>query len=236
VDFERAAETAPPGWRHFTIKDVDRLPRWVRSHELARVPAAERQALADGDPESIERVIRAFFWTLVYHLEPAMWDELSRAEPIHPGLLATLPAAPHRTLEIGAGSGRLTRHLSGRGESLLAVEPAIGLLRLLRERVPSVSVTAAWAEALPVQDGWSQLTAACGLVGPDDAVLRELDRVTARGGDIVLISPECPEWFERNGWRRLTMERVEAPAHAGWIEAFFGPPDPPHELVSRHIE
>lgn len=235
MDYERAVETAPPGWLHFTIKDIDRLPGWVRNHELARVPPAELKSLADGDPNTTERVLRAFFWTLVYHLEPAMWDELARVEPIHPGLLAALPAAPLRVLEIGAGSGRLTSHLAGRCESMLAIEPARGLAHLLRERLPDVCVTAAWAEALPIQDGWSQLTAACGLLGPDAAVLQELDRVTARGGDIVLISPESPEWFESNGWRRLTLEHLAAPPHAGWIDTFFGPPDPPHELVSRHI-
>jgi SAM-dependent methyltransferase len=235
VDYERAAETAPPGWRHFTIGDIDRLPAWVSSHEMARVPAAERTQLAEGDPQIKEKVIRALFWTLVYHLEPAMWDELARAEPIHPGLLASLPATPRRVLEIGAGSGRLTDHLAGRCETLLAIEPALGLANLLRRRLPDVFVAAAWAEALPVEDGWAQLTVACGLLGPEPATLQELARATGRGGDIVLISPECPEWFESNGWGRRTLERLTTPPHAGWIETFFGPLDPPHELVSKHI-
>ena len=235
MDYERAVETAPQGWRHFSIADIGRLPRWVRNHELGRVPPAERKALLDGDPAAQERVLRALFWTLVYDLEPARWDELAQAEPIHPGLLDALPAAPRRVLEVGAGSGRLTAHLAPRCESLLAIEPALGLAGMLRERLPDVRVTAAWAEALPVQDGWSQLTAACGLVGPDPAVLQELERVTARGGDIVLISPESPDWFESNGWRRLALEHIAAPPHAGWIDSFFGAPDPPHQLVAMHV-
>jgi SAM-dependent methyltransferase len=235
MDYERAVETAPPGWRHFTITDLDRLPTWVRNHELARLPPSERESLAGDDPETAERVLRALFWTLVYHLEPAMWDELSRAEPIHPGLIESLPAAPRRVVEVGAGSGRLTAHLAGRCETLLAIEPARGLAELLRERLPGVRIAAAWAEALPIQDAWSSLTVACGLVGPDAEVLRELDRVTASGGDIVLISPESPEWFESNGWLRLTLERLGAPSHASWIDSFFGVPDPPHTLVARRI-
>jgi SAM-dependent methyltransferase len=235
VDYKRAAETAPPGWRHFTLADVERLPPWVRSHELARVPPTDRKLLAAGDPGTTDRVLRAFFWTLVYHLEPAMWDELSRFEPIHPGLLASLPDRLLRVLEVGAGSGRFTAHLARRSETVLAIEPALGLANLLRSRVPEVRVVSAWAEALPVEDGWSQLTTACGSMGPDPAALQELARVTARGGEIVLISPECPEWFESDGWDRLTLERLAAPPHAGWIDAFFGPLDPPHELVSKHI-
>lgn len=86
-----------------------------------------------------------------------------------------------------------------------------------------------------VQGGWSNLTTVCGVVGPDDAVLDELERVTARGGEIVLFSLEQPEWFESNGWRRLNLERVAAPPRDPWIDDFFGPPDPPHQSVSRHI-
>jgi SAM-dependent methyltransferase len=234
MEYERAVESAPPGWRHFTISDLDRLPAWVRSHELARVPDAERDLLARGDHEVRERVLRAFFWTLVYHLEPEMWDQLARAEPIHPDLLAALPTA-HRVLEIGAGSGRLTAHLAERCRSLVAIEPSTGLGRLLRKRLADVCVVAAWAEALPVRDAWSQLTTACGSLEPDATVLRELERVTESGGEIVLISPERPDWFERNGWQRRSFDPQPAPPHENWIDSFFGPLDPPHELVSRRI-
>ncbi|HVS47678.1 MAG TPA: methyltransferase domain-containing protein [Candidatus Dormibacteraeota bacterium] len=235
MDYELAVESAPPGWRHFTFSDLDRLPAWVRDHELARVPDAERVLLVAGDHEVRERALRAFFWTFVYHLEPERWDELARAEPIHPGLLKALPTALGRVLEIAAGSGRLTAHLAPRCTSLVAVEPSAGLRRLLRQRLADVHVVAAWAEALPIQDGQSQLTAACGSLGPDPSVLVELERVTGRGGEIVLISPEQPEWFEANGWQRLSFDPVPAPPHEDWIDAFFGPLDPPHELVSKTI-
>jgi SAM-dependent methyltransferase len=235
MDYDRAAETAPPGWRHFTIADLDRLPAGVRAHELARVPRADRDLLAAGDRAASARILRAFFWTLVYHLEPDRWDALALAEPIHPGVLAALPTSRGRVLEIGAGSGRLTIHLAGRCTSLIAIEPSAGLGRLLRRRVPGIQVVAGWAEALPLQDRWSELTVACGLVGPDTAVLDELERVTDVGGDIVLISPERPEWFRGHGWRHLSFERLPAPPHNEWIESFFGPLDPPHELVSKRI-
>lgn len=235
MDYQRAVETAPAGWHHFTIADLDRLPNWVRDHELARVPPAERDLLAAGDRKIRDRVVRAFFWTLVYHLEPEMWDALALAEPIHPGLLATLPTATDRVLEIGAGSGRLTAHLAKRSRSLIAIEPSTGLGRLLRKRLADVCIVTAWAEALPFEDSCFQLTAACGSLGPDTTVLDELERVTGSGGEIVLISPEQPEWFERNGWRRLSLDPLRAPPHEVWIDSFFGPPDPLHELVSKRI-
>jgi SAM-dependent methyltransferase len=235
MEYERAIAAAPPGWRHFTVSDLDRLPIWVRDHELARVPDVERDLLAAGDREAGERVLQALFWTLVYHLEPEMWDALAVAEPIHPGLLATLPTAPGRVLEIGAGSGRLTAHLAERCRPLIAIEPSAGLTKLLRRRVADICVVTAWAEALPFKDSWFQLTTACGSVGPDTTVLHELERVTGSGGEIVIISPEQPEWFEGNGWRRLSFDPLLAPPHEEWIDSFFGPPDPPHELVSKRV-
>jgi hypothetical protein len=73
------------------------------------------------------------------------------------------------------------------------------------------------------------------LQGPDASVLNELERVTEVGGEIVLISPEQPEWFEGHGWRRRSFDPLPAPPHDDWIDSFFGRPDPPHELVSRRV-
>jgi SAM-dependent methyltransferase len=180
-------------------------------------------------------VLRALFWTFVYHLEPHLWDELARVEPIHPELLSALPEFANCALDIGAGSGRLTAHLVSRCRHVIAVEPSAGLRSLLYSRLPKASIVAAWAEALPLRDGCSQLTTACGSLGPDPAVLRELHRVTSVGGVIALISPESPEWFEAQGWRRLSLPAPRATDHDHWIDDFFGPPDPPHELVMTRV-
>jgi SAM-dependent methyltransferase len=231
MDYKLAVDTAPPGWTHFRLSDLDRLPPSVRQREMARVPTPERDLLENGDLGAGERVLRAFFWTLVYHLEPNMWDELAAVEPIHPALLAALPDSVACALDVGAGSGRLTAHLLGSHRQVVAVEPSFGLRTLLRRRLPKANVVAGWAEALPIRDGSSQLTAACGSIGPEPAVLRELHRVTAIGGVIALISPESPDWFEANGWRRLSFVAPPALDHERWIDDLFGPPDPPHELV-----
>jgi len=235
MDYAQSAATAPAGWTHFRVADLDRLPPAVKSHEMARVPASEQERLARGDHDAGERLLKAFFWTFVYHLEPVLWDKLASAEPIHPELLEALPETVGRALDVGAGSGRLTVHLAGRSRRLTAVEPSTGLSHLLRRRLPAASVVAGWAEALPIRDACFQLTAACGSFGPDLDVLRELHRVTEKGGIIALISPESPEWFEARGWRRISAPRAPAPDHEDWIDDFFGPPDPPHELVMTQV-
>lgn len=235
MDYEQAVAAAPGGWTHFRLADLNRLPPAVRYRELARVPDADRRLLKASDPGARDRVMRAFFWTLVYHLEPNLWDELAQVEPIHPAIVSALPTSIDCGLDIGAGSGRLTTHLLSRCQKVVAVEPSFGLRNILRRRLPKADVVAGWADALPLGDGCSQLTAACGSFGPDLPLLREFHRVTAAGGVIALISPESPEWFEANGWRRLSLPATPALEHDRWIDDFFGPPDPPHELVMWRV-
>jgi SAM-dependent methyltransferase len=224
MEYAEAVEKAPAGWQHFTVGDIDRLPEGVRAREMARIPPHQ--------PD--DRVLRAMFWALVFHLEPEKWDALARAEPIHPELIAALPRA-RTAVDVGAGSGRLTEHLVPRCDEVVAVEPAAALRAILTRRLPSVRVIGGWAEALPIEGGWSQLTAACGAFGPDPAILDELERVTAQNGLIVLISPEHPDEFEARGWQHVTAPRVEPPPHPRWIDDFFGRLDPPHEMVLRRL-
>ena len=235
MDYERAVEMAPAGWRKFGMKALARLPHEVRRHELSRVPDAERKLVDAGDPAAIERLRRAFFWTFVYHLQPNLWDALARIEPIHPDVIAALPNSARRGIDIGAGSGRLTQHLLGRCEQVVAVEPSAGLRSILSKRMPNVKIVGGWAEALPLEDRCSDLTAACGALGPEPDVLRELERVTAVGGLMALISPEHPEWFEAHGWNRLTAAKMAAVDHEPWIDEYFGAPDPPRELLTRRV-
>jgi SAM-dependent methyltransferase len=235
MDYIRAVATAPAGWRHFGIDALERLPQAVRAHALAALPPDEIHLVESRDQGAVERVLRALFWTLVYHLEADRWDQLARIEPIHPGIIAALPGSVETSLDVGAGSGRLTQHLAPRSRRLVAIEPSAGLGSILHSRLPEVGVVAGWAEALPIPDGWSSLTAACGAFGPEPAILRELRRVTRPGGVILLISPEEPDWFEANGWWRQTMAPIPALDREAWIDDFFGPPDPPHEVVMTQV-
>lgn len=225
MEFDEAVDKAPAGWRQFAFEDVARLPPAVRAHELARVPPGESE----------ERIVRGLFWTLVYHLDAGRWDELARHEPIAPAVIEALPSRVASALDVGAGSGRLTRHLVARATTVVAVEPSDPLRALLSERYASVEAVAAWAEAMPFASGSFELTAACGAFGPDPDVLAELRRVTAKGGLVVLISPEHPEWFEAEGWRRVVAPTDTPPEHPAWLDEFFGPLDPPHELVMTAV-
>lgn len=225
MDYATAVKLAPPGWRHFQLADIDRLPRAVREHAMASIPP--------GEPA--DRVLRALFWTLVYHLEAERWDELARVEPLEAELIHTLPEGVELAIDVGAGSGRLTRHLCGRARRVVAVEPSLPLCAMLTRRLASVQVIAGWAEALPLPSQVAQLTAACGALGPDPVIIGELQRVTSHGGVIALINPEQPERFVDIGWSRTTIPPPRRTPHQKWIDEFFGPPDPPRELLMRRV-
>lgn len=243
MNYDFYVEHAPPGWRHFGIEDLERLPRAVRVHEMKVVPEAERLLFARRDPAAVDRVMRAFFWTLVYHLEPDKWDALAQIEPIHPQVIAALceviaglATRELRCLDIGAGTGRLTQHLAGLCRHVIAIEPAAGLRARIKQRLPAVETVAGWADAIPLSSGCSDLTAACSAVGPEPEILIELERVTAVDGVMALISPEDPDWFEAHGWSRLTAAPIAPPDHQPWIEEFFGPLECRRDLLMKRAK
>jgi hypothetical protein len=231
VDYFQAASKAPPGWQRHTLDDIARLP----SQHLAAIPAGEREAAAHGDAEAAERLRRALFWPMVYELEPELWDAVSLAEPIHPGILTKIDVDGRRVLEVAAGSGRLTVYLCPRAAQLVCVEPSSGLRRILAGRCPTAEIRAGFFQTLPVADGWAELTVSCASVPPDPGVVLELERTTEPGGVIMLISSESPDWFEARGWERLSFDPAEVVLrpHDPALEAIFGPLDPPHELLWR---
>lgn len=203
---------------------------------LAARPAPEEERQAAGS-----RLVRALFWYLVYELAPDRWDALAEAEPIHPQLVRALPADSARVVDVAAGSGRLSVPLAARAGLLLAAEPSPPLRRLLARRLPeSAWVVAAYADRLPVRDGWADLVTCCASITPEppiggDAVLAELERCCRPGGTVALVSPERPEWFLGRGYERLDFGPYPTPACDAELEQFFGRRSPPHELLRKRV-
>lgn len=265
--YSEAARRAPPGAARFQPEDLLRLDRWtlclLLSPGAAAVPPSDlRAALPERDFETLvgrlrpelqarlrsarpapdaeaarRRVVNGAFWLLVYSLEPALWDALSRAEQVPPALIEALPAAG-RVVEVAAGSGRLTELLARRGGRLLAIEPSRPLVALLRRRVPQAAIACGVGQALPVRTGWADLAIACASFGPDapiggEEVVGELERCTRRGGTVALVAPESPAWFEARGYRRRSFG-CDPQATPPELADFFGPwLQPPAELLTK---
>jgi SAM-dependent methyltransferase len=185
--------------------------------------------------------VRGLFWSLVYELAPERWDALAGVEPVHPAVLEALPCDGARVLEVAAGSGRLSQALAGRARVLLAVEPSRGLRAILARRLGrQAQVAAAFAGALPVTDGWADLVTACASLGPHPPlggmkVLAELERCCRRGGEVALVEPEDPAWFEARGYERIDFGAFRAPDCDPDVETFFGRRSPPHRLLRKRL-
>jgi len=78
-----------------------------------------------------------------------------RARPPYPPEAVDwlLPDAGRRVLDLGAGTGKLTRELVARGLDVTAVEPSAGMRGQLAASVPEARALAGSAEAIPLPDG-----------------------------------------------------------------------------------
>jgi SAM-dependent methyltransferase len=81
-------------------------------------------------------------------------EEYERTRPDYPdGLLELVPVAPDATVvDVGAGTGKLTRVLARRYAHVIAVEPLDGMRAILERVVPGVEAHGAGAETLPLAD------------------------------------------------------------------------------------
>ena len=95
-----------------------------------------------------------------------------------------LPDRVSRVIDLGAGTGRLTRLLVDRAEDVLAVEPDDRMWAVLARQVPRATPLAGRGEAIPAADGSvDAVVAATAWHWMDsETTLREVERVLVPGG------------------------------------------------------
>jgi SAM-dependent methyltransferase len=186
----------------YTVADVEVLT----AEEARRYVAG-----GGGNPQSD----RTLAWELLYRREPELYDRLVRAERLHPALLRWLPDRADRIVEVGAGTGRLTRELVHRARELVAVEPAAPLREILSRRLARadrrcrVHVTDGFFDDLPVGDDWADLVVACSAFTPEaghggEAGLAEMERVCSPDGLVVIVWPNNVDWLAAHGYRYVS--------------------------------
>jgi SAM-dependent methyltransferase len=161
-------------------------------------------------------------------------ERYERGRPDYPAaavdwLVAQLDMATERrvrVLDIGAGTGKLTRPLLQRGLEVIAVEPVDGMRSALGRTAPRADIRAGRAEALPLAagevDGIVAGQAFHWFAGA--ATLSEFARVLRPDGRLGLIwnrrDPDQPLQAEIG--RLVAPYRRGAPAHASdaWRAAF----------------
>jgi SAM-dependent methyltransferase len=129
-----------------------------------------------------------------------------RGRPLYPpaALDWLLPAGATRIVDLGAGTGKLTRQIHQRGLDVTAVEPSDGMRAELSRVLPGVPALTGSAEDLPLDDQSIDAVLcaqAWHWVDPARAV-PEVARVLAPGGRLGLIwnlRDERQEWVRRLG-------------------------------------
>jgi SAM-dependent methyltransferase len=102
-----------------------------------------------------------------------------------------------------------------------------------------VRVVAGVGHRLPIVSGWADLVVSCATFGPHpplggEPVLAELERCLRAGGTLAMVGPEEPAWWRERGFQLLVYPEPEARFEPE-LEAFFGPPHPPHRLLLKRL-
>ncbi|MEV4735297.1 MULTISPECIES: class I SAM-dependent methyltransferase [unclassified Microbacterium] len=141
-------------------------------------------------------------------------EDYDRYRPGFPAAVAGIivPVQLQVVLDLGAGTGKFTRLLLDRAEKVIAVEPSVPMLDVLRAKLPGVDARVGNAEAIPCLDASvDAVTVAQAFHWFDrDAACAEIARVLRPGGVLGLLwnhsDPDC-------AWDRAA-HRVAHPAVA----------------------
>lgn len=161
-----------------------------------------------------------------------------RGRPSYPehALDWLLPPGARRVADVGAGTGKLTRLLRGRGLDVVAVEPSPGMRAQFTRSVPGVPALCGTAEEIPVADGSLDavmLAQAWHWADPARA-LPEIARALAPGGRLCLlwnVRDERVGWVAELGRIMHTADQLEAD-HTPPLGRPFRPPE---RLVVRWV-
>ena len=118
-------------------------------------------------------------------------DAYERTRPDYPDALLELVPVPAdaTVLDLGAGTGKLTRVLAPRYRQVIAVEPLDGMRAILETVVPEVESRAGQAEAIPLADASVDAVFAAQAFHwfANEAAVAEIARVLRPGGVLALV-------------------------------------------------
>jgi len=121
----------------------------------------------------------------------AVADAYDRGRPSYPGdaVAWLLDGDAKIVLELGAGTGKLTREMVDQGHAVFATEKDPAMLAVLQERVPEVSAKVAGAEEIPANDRSVDVVVAAQAFHwfDHERAIPEIARVLRPGGHVALV-------------------------------------------------
>jgi len=156
-------------------------------------------------------------------------DAYERGRPTYPAEAVRwmLGERPLTVLELGAGTGKLTRVLTELGHDVHATDPDAAMLQILEQQLPGVRTARASAEDIPLgNDSVDAVIAAQAFHWFDlDRALPEVARVLRPSGRLCLVwnmRNEKIPWVRRLGSIIGTQEQLRDPAQALIFSELFG--------------
>jgi SAM-dependent methyltransferase len=156
-------------------------------------------------------------------------DAYDRGRPSYPRAAVTWLVGddPATVLELGAGTGKLTRVLVDLGHDVHATDPGPAMLALLEAHLPGVRTAVAGAEEIPLADASVDVVIAAQAFHwfDLDRALPEIARVLRPGGRICLLWNQRNEkipWVRRLGAIIGTQEQLRDPAEELIFSELFG--------------
>ena len=187
--------------------DTQSFDRALRTASVERITLSRR------------RLLRILFWPLVYWNSPDDYEELVSGEQIHPSVIASLELGGHNVCDIGAGTGRLAVPAARVAQHVTAVDAVPAMLRRLEaraqaEHLENVSVVRAAFSRLPLADGAVHVAVACSSFTNEgspaaERALAEAERIVEPGGQVAVIWPNEPGWYQARGYTHLSFEGNE---------------------------
>ncbi len=118
-------------------------------------------------------------------------DAYEQSRPGYPAdaVLWLAGETPCDVVDLGAGTGKLTRSLAALGHHVVAVEPLGEMLDRLRAAIPGVTAVAGSAESMPLPDGAADVVACAQAFHwfDQEPALAEIARVLRPSGRLALV-------------------------------------------------
>jgi SAM-dependent methyltransferase len=167
-------------------------------------------------------------------------DEYDSSRPGYPddAVRWLVGDVPLDVVDLGAGTGKLTRSLSRLGHRVVAVEPLVPMLQRLRDQVPGARPVVGSAEAIPLADASADAVVVAQAFHWFDAprALAEIARVLRPGGWVGMIwnhRDATVPWVARLGEVIGAVEMLPA----DWTDCFTGSAFEPVESAHfRHVQ